>query len=66
LPWFRETGFAAGYWGFSFGVAAIMQSSLRMTQMGVTGPVAELAPWLSRAAPAPATRAFERKMGHEL
>lgn len=46
LPWFRETGFAAGYWGFSFGVTAIAQSSLRMTQMGVSGPVAELAPWL--------------------
>jgi len=46
FPWFRETGFAAGYWAFSFGVTAIAQCALRMAQMGVTGPVADLAPWL--------------------
>ncbi|HEY4373121.1 MAG TPA: dicarboxylate transporter/tellurite-resistance protein TehA [Burkholderiales bacterium] len=46
LPWFRETGFAAGYWGFSFGVTAIAQAAIRMAQMGLPGPVAWLSPWL--------------------
>lgn len=46
LPWFRETGFAAGYWGFSFGVTAIAQAALRMAQMGNNSVAVALAPWL--------------------
>ena len=46
LPWLRKQSFAASYWAFTFGAAALPTAPLRMIAHGVTGPVAEIAPVL--------------------
>jgi len=46
LPWIREQPFAPSYWAFSFGVTALANGSLIMTERGLGGAVATLAPWL--------------------
>ncbi len=50
LPWIREQGFAAGYWAFSFGTAALPALAMRMVERGATDLVADLAPVLFVAA----------------
>lgn len=44
LPWIREQPFSAGYWGFTFGITALMAAPIRMIEKGDTGPAATLAP----------------------
>ena len=46
LPWIREQAFAASYWAFSFGIAALTTSLNRFVERGGTGPLAELAPYV--------------------
>jgi tellurite resistance protein len=46
LPWLLKQGFAANYWAYSFGAAALATTPLRMIAHGQTGPVTELAPVL--------------------
>jgi tellurite resistance protein len=46
LPWIREQSFAATYWAFTFGVAALALGAERLVDRGVTGPAEELAPIL--------------------
>jgi len=46
LPWIRQQAFVPGYWGFSFGVAALPTMVLRMVERGATGPVELAAPVL--------------------
>ena len=43
LPWIREQAFAASYWAFSFGVAALPALAMRMVERGATGYLLELA-----------------------
>ena len=43
LPWIRAQGFAPGFWGFSFGVAALPTLAMRMAERGATDAVATLA-----------------------
>jgi tellurite resistance protein len=43
LPWIRQQPFAASYWAFSFGVAALPLGALRMLERGEEGPIAQLA-----------------------
>jgi tellurite resistance protein len=43
LPWIRQQPFAASYWAFSFGVAALPLGALRMLERGEDGPIAQLA-----------------------
>jgi tellurite resistance protein len=43
LPWIRQQPFAASYWAFGFGVAALPLGALRMIERGDDGPVAQLA-----------------------
>nr|WP_283255995.1 hypothetical protein [Dyella humicola] len=50
LPWIREQPFSPGYWGFTFGVAALAAAPLRLIERGETGPIALLAPYLFAAA----------------
>jgi len=52
LPWIGKAPFAASYWAFSFGVAAIAQSMLRFVERGTTGPIAAAAPYVFAAATA--------------
>lgn len=46
LPWIHRQTFAAGYWAFTFGAAALALGAERLVDRGVTGPAAELAPML--------------------
>ncbi|BDG74343.1 dicarboxylate transporter/tellurite-resistance protein TehA [Roseomonas fluvialis] len=46
LPWILEQPFAPSYWAFSFGVTALANASLIMTERGAVGAVPTLAPWL--------------------
>lgn len=46
LPWLLKQPFAASYWAFTFGAAALPTAPLRMIAHGVAGPVAEMAPVL--------------------
>ena len=39
LPWIRQQAFGAGYWSFSFGVAALPTLAMRMVERGASGPV---------------------------
>jgi tellurite resistance protein len=50
LPWIRQQAFTAGYWAFSFGVAALPTMALRMVERGATGPLEWAAPLLFIAA----------------
>jgi len=43
LPWIRVQAFVPGYWGFSFGVAALPTLALRMVERGAGGVAAALA-----------------------
>jgi len=43
LPWIRAQAFVTGYWGFSFGVAALPTLALRMVERGGGGVAAALA-----------------------
>jgi tellurite resistance protein len=43
LPWIARQPFTPGYWGFSFGVAALPTLAMRMAERGDTGPAALLA-----------------------
>lgn len=43
LPWIREQAFAASYWAFSFGVAALPALAMRMVERGATGFLSGLA-----------------------
>jgi tellurite resistance protein len=44
LPWIRKQPFTPSYWAFTFGAGALSLAALRMSQRGVTGPAAVLAP----------------------
>ena len=46
LPWIRKQSFVAGYWAFSFGVAALPTMALRLLERGAAGPLAYAAPVL--------------------
>ena len=46
LPWFLKQPFAASYWAFTFGAAALTTVPLRMIARGETGPATQLAPVL--------------------
>jgi tellurite resistance protein len=46
LPWIHQQSFAAGYWAFTFGVAALALGAERLAEQGVTGPATDLAPAL--------------------
>ena len=46
LPWLLKQSFAPSYWAYSFGVAALTTTPLRMLAHGQTGPVTEIAPVL--------------------
>jgi tellurite resistance protein len=46
LPWLRKQPFSPSYWAYSFGVAALTTTPLRMIAHGQTGPVTEIAPVL--------------------
>jgi tellurite resistance protein len=50
LPWLRKQPFAASYWSYTFGAAALTTTPLRMIAHGETGPAAQLAPVLFVAA----------------
>ncbi|MDB5978588.1 MAG: dicarboxylate transporter/tellurite-resistance protein TehA [Nevskia sp.] len=50
LPWIREQSFSAGYWSFSFGVAALPTMAMRMVERGSSGPIEWLTPGLFVAA----------------
>jgi tellurite resistance protein len=50
LPWIREQSFSAGYWSFSFGVAALPTMAMRMVERGSSGPIEWLTPVLFVAA----------------
>jgi tellurite resistance protein len=43
LPWIRAQAFTPGYWGFSFGVAALPTLAMRMVERGSTDAVAAIA-----------------------
>lgn len=43
LPWLLQQPFAASYWAFTFGVAALALSSLRFVERGMTGMMEYLA-----------------------
>ncbi|WP_144107259.1 dicarboxylate transporter/tellurite-resistance protein TehA [Paraburkholderia sp. BCC1886] len=43
LPWVRQQPFNAGYWAFSFGVAALPTMAMRMVERGATGAIQWLA-----------------------
>lgn len=46
LPWILAQPFSAGYWGFSFGVAALPTAVVRLAEQGDSQPVMVLAPVL--------------------
>ena len=41
--WIGQQPFSASYWAFSFGVTALPAACLRLTTLGVTGPIAQMA-----------------------
>ncbi|MEH2370956.1 MAG: hypothetical protein V7K75_31310 [Nostoc sp.] len=43
LPWLFQQPFAASYWAFTLGVAALSLSSLRLVERGMTGVMEKLA-----------------------
>ena len=43
LPWLFQQPFAASYWAFTFGVAALALASLHFVERGVTGIMADFA-----------------------
>jgi tellurite resistance protein len=43
MPWLFQQPFAASYWAFTFGIAALALSGLRLVERGMTGALAELA-----------------------
>jgi tellurite resistance protein len=46
LPWLLKQKFTASYWAYTFGVAALTTTPLRMIAHGQTGPVTQIAPVL--------------------
>jgi len=50
LPWILAQPFSAGYWGFSFGVAALPTAVIRLAGEGGSQPMQILAPVLFAAA----------------
>ncbi|HLY58334.1 MAG TPA: dicarboxylate transporter/tellurite-resistance protein TehA [Stellaceae bacterium] len=50
LPWILHQGFSPGFWGFTFGTAALTTATIRLVERGDTGPIAVLAPGLFIAA----------------
>lgn len=50
LPWLLKQPFTASYWAYSFGVAALTTTPLRMIAHGQSGPVTQIAPVLFGAA----------------
>jgi tellurite resistance protein len=46
VPWIAKQPFSAPYWAFTFGVAAIAQSTLRFVERGAPGPIATAAPYV--------------------
>jgi tellurite resistance protein len=44
LPWIAKEPFAASYWAFTFGVAALPTMAMEMLARGADGPIAWLAP----------------------
>ncbi len=48
-PWLRVAGASPGWWGFSFGAAALPTAAMKLVARGDTGPAAELAPYLFAA-----------------
>ena len=45
-PWLRVAGASPGWWGFSFGAAALPTAAMKLVAHGDTGPAATLAPYL--------------------
>ncbi len=45
-PWLMKQPFSASYWAYSFGVAALTTTPLRMIAHGQSGPLTEIAPVL--------------------
>jgi tellurite resistance protein len=45
-PWLLKQPFSAAYWAYSFGVAALATTPLRMIAHGQTGPATQIAPVL--------------------
>jgi len=43
MPWLFQQSFAASYWAFTFGIAALALSSLRFVERGMTGAMEGLA-----------------------
>jgi tellurite resistance protein len=43
IPWVFQQPFAASYWAFTFGIAALSLSSLRLVERGMTGAIEGLA-----------------------
>jgi tellurite resistance protein len=43
MPWLFQQPFAASYWAFTFGIAALALSALRLVERGMTGAIAGLA-----------------------
>ncbi len=41
--WIGQQPFSASYWAFSFGVTALPAACLRLTSLGVAGPIAQMA-----------------------
>ena len=50
LPWLLKAPFSASYWAYSFGVAALSTTPLRMIAHGESGPATDIAPVLFAAA----------------
>ncbi|WP_413623397.1 dicarboxylate transporter/tellurite-resistance protein TehA [Luteibacter sp. Lutesp34] len=46
LPWVSKQPFAPSYWAFSFGITALSGDALQMRHRGLTGAIADLAPYL--------------------
>jgi tellurite resistance protein len=43
IPWLFQQPFAASYWAFTFGIAALSLSALRFVERGMTGAMEGLA-----------------------
>jgi tellurite resistance protein len=50
LPWIYKPAYAPSYWAFTFGATALAFVPLREIELGETGALAELAPYLFVAA----------------
>ena len=44
VPWIREQGFGPGWWGFSFGAAALPTLAIRLAEGGALGGLSWIAP----------------------